>query len=308
MPGYSEPTFHEALYKYQRDTTHRLHTLFKEMGFKICDSTRIKKLGDNVWGRDYFHIDYDPIKPTRVRYIPLQTTVLERKADPASERQSKNNSDATVVESYTYERATERSFTTSERNMAGLAISNAFTIGTGESASVKVENTTEVTVTAEFERGRSETKTDTRIETDSTEVTIPPRTHIEMYQQRFSAKIEQVDEVHLEFDPGFSFHNHKYNSGRVPGIYWNRDYKKRGTYARRIMRATSLSDFRVFLLGINSRYPSLTRNYLDNPKIAGLLKEIKDNSVFVTKETTIFKEGSYGTVIVNQLSPTIEVG
>jgi len=296
--GYSEPTFLEALHKYRRDTTQRLHRLFKEIGFKLCEANQIQKWGNNVWGYKYFHINYDPIKPIRVRYIPIQSTIIDRKAERASERQYTNNSDAEVIQTYTYERGIECSLTTSERNMAGLSVSNAFTIGTGESAAVKVENTTEITVTAEFERGKEETRTDSKTETDSAQITIPPRTNIELHQQRFSATIEQVDEVHLEFDISFDFHNHK--NGNVPGIYWNKDYKKHGTSARRIMRANSFSDFRSILRGLNPRYPSFTKNYLTNQKIVNLLKEIRDKSVFVTKETTIFNEGSYGAVVVNQ--------
>jgi len=300
MAGYSEPTFKEALHQYQRDTNLILHTILHKMGMGLPAPSKICKFGDNVWGVDYFHINYTHIKPTRVRYKPLRSTTLERKADKASERQYTNNTDAELIETYQYERGTEITKSTSERNMAGISISNALTIGTGEGAAVKLENTTEVTVSAEFERARSQTETESKTETDITQITIPPHTTIQVHQQRYSAKIEQIDEIHLEFDIGFNIHNHAKHARDVPGMYPNKDYQKTGTYARRFMKIKSLEDFRVMLRGIHSSYPHLTKNFLKNDTILAALETLKENSVFITKEKTIFKEGSYGEVVVDQ--------
>ena len=294
--AFTGETYQEALYDFQKAFTQRVNTILKHMGFDgLPPQSAIKQQKRDQWGDGYFHVNFQALTPIEVRYEPQHTVTLERKPGEAAERVYTNKTSVDQNHVYEHQRDHVTRKLRGTTNMQGLEISNKLTVGTGEGASVKVENETTVTVSASFEQSTESEKTDSTSEKDTTSITVVPNTKVRVTQARWDSKMEQTDKVFLQCDVAFEIHAHR---KRVPdGVYPNEDYKKTGSDARRVIVAKSLSDFRSILRGINSRYPKLRKDFLKNGVIADNLNWITKNASFVKIEESTFENASYGEVV-----------
>ena len=111
-----------------------------------------------------------------VSYTPISTVVTERKPAQAAERIYRNSSDDPEPNkhTYTHQKDSSKRRLSGTTNMQGLEVENELTVGTGEHASVKVENKTKISVKAEFSQTQERETTDTDTEVDTTEVYVLP--------------------------------------------------------------------------------------------------------------------------------------
>lgn len=296
--GFDAPTYEEALYNFHMDYTSKIRDLLYCLGFDF-DKKDIDQLSDNVFGYNYFHVDFREIIPVVVKYRPISQVILNRTPDKAAERVYTNRGSKVSTHTYTHAKAEERRILNGSRNLQGLEISNKFTIGTGEASSVKVENETTISVKAEFEQVHESENTTSSQETDQTEIKVPPGKRVRVTQAKWNAKIEEVDEAYVEFDFGFNLNvkrqwiPHRLDLG-------GDDYKRRGKYARRIMSVRSLSDLNAILKGISARFPHQKNNLLANKKVANIMRYLNNNAHFVKTEKSTFDDASYGEVEINE--------
>lgn len=300
MVGFTGETYQEALHDWQKAFTLRLRTLLLEMGWKwLPDEDRIKQLRKDVWGYRYFHIDFKGLVPYRIDYKTIESVSLDRKPDKAAERIYSNRMDTETTHIYEHEKDVTTRRLSSTTNMQGLEISNKFTIGTGEQARIKVENETEIKVTATFEQHRESETAVSDSETDTTEIVVPPNTRVRVVQAKWKSRLKQTDEAHLLCHPAFEVHSHR---KWIPkGIYPNRHYKKRGKHARRALAFSDLADFRVCLKGISADHPRMRTNYLKNKKIADILDWMEAHTAFRKIEESVFENASFGEVVIDEI-------
>ena len=99
--AYTATTFEEALQRFQKDFAYHLYSVLVRSGWELPPQNKIKLMGtengENRWGDGYFHINFKPLVPKSVSYIPISTVVTERKPAQAAERIYRNSSNDTVT-------------------------------------------------------------------------------------------------------------------------------------------------------------------------------------------------------------------
>lgn len=298
--GFDGETYEEAVYAFQKAFTEKIRSILRHLKWDVPDRVLVKMLGKDNWGRDYFHVNFKPIVPTQIIYTPVSSVTLDRKPGKAAERVFTNNSDRETVHTYEHAREDTRRQLSGKMNLQGFEISNKFTIGTGQTASINVQNETQISVKAEVQDSHEDEKTHTDSERDTTQITVAPHTKIRVTQARWETKMKEVDTALINFDVGFEIHNK--STHIADGVYPNDDYKHRGKFARRAMVVRSLSDFHAILRGISPRYPKLRTNLLEDSVVADAFEWMKENTVFRKTEESIFEEASYGEVIVSKVN------
>ena len=302
--AYTATTFEEALQRFQKDFAYRLHTVLVRSGWELPPQNKIKLMGtengENKWGDGYFHVNFKPLAPTSVIYVPISTVVTERKPAQAAERIYRNSSDDTSHHIYTHQKDSSKRRLSGTTNMQGLEIKNKFTVGTGEGASVKVENETEISVKAEFSQTQERETTDTDTEVDTTEVDVSPNRAKRVWQAKWDSKFKEVDEKHMVCDVGFDLHAHRNNVGH--GIHPNPGFKKTGAGARRAFSVATVSELRSIFLGISPHFRNMRKDWIAADKvIAENINWLMKLGVFMKIEESIFEQGSYGEVQIEDL-------
>ena len=300
MIGFAADTYQEAVYEFQKTFTNKLRDVLVHIGWKsLPESDKIKQINRNVWGNGYFHIDFKGLVPYKADYKAIESVTLDRTPDKAAERIYTNRSSTPTTHTYEHQKDVTTRTLSSTTNMQGLEVSNKFTIGTGESAAVKVENETEIKVSASFEQHKEEETATTDSETDTTEIVVPGHTRIRVTQAKWKSKIKQTDEVHILCQPAFEVHSH---AKCIPSsVYPNKNYKKRGKHARRALAFSDLTDFKMFLKGICPDHKNARTNYLDNEKVAETYEWMESNTAFRKIEETMFLNASFGEVVVEDI-------
>lgn len=305
MP-YTATTFEEALQKFQHGFACHLHTVLVRSGWELPAQNQIKLMGtengENIWGSGYFHINFKPLVPISVSYTPISTVILNRTPAQAAERIYRNSSDDPEPNNHTYthQKDSSRRRLSGTTNMQGLEVENELTVGTGEHASVKVENKTKISVKAEFSQTQERETTDTDTEVDTTEVFVLPRHAKRVWQAKWESKFKETSEKNMVCDIGFDLHAHKSNIAH--GIYPNPDYRKTGASARRALSVTSVSQLRNIYLGISPHHKNMKKNWISADKvISENIKWLMESGVFTKIEESVFEQGSYGEVEVEDI-------
>ena len=303
---YTAETFEEALQKFQKDFAYRMHTVLIRSGWELPAQNQIKLMGtengENIWGDGYFHINFNPLVPVSVSYTPISTVVIDRKPAQAAERIYRNGSSDPEPNKHTYTHQTDsiKRRLSGKTNMQGLEIKNKTTVGTGEHASVKLENETEISVKAEFSQMQERETTNTNTEIDTTEVYVLPNSSKRVFQAKWESKFEETDEKNMKCDIGFSLHAHKNNIAH--GIYPNPDYRKTGASARRAFSVTSASQLRNMYLGISAKHRNMKKNWISADKVIDQnINWLMQSGVFMKIEKSVFEQGSYGEVQIEDL-------
>ena len=304
--AYSATTFEEALQKFQKDFAYRVHTVLVRSGWELPAQNQIKLMGqengENIWGSGYFHINFKPLSPVSVSYTPISTVVTERKPAQAAERIYRNSSDDPEPNkhTYTHQKDSSKRRLSGTTNMQGLEVENELTVGTGEHASVKVENKTKISVKAEFSQTQERETTETDTEVDTTEVYVSPKSAKRVWQAKWDSKFKEIDEKHMKCDIGFDLHAHRNNI--ADGIYPNPAYKKTGAGARRAFSVTSAAELRNLYLGISAQHKNMNKNWISADKvIAENIEWLMGSGVFTKIEESVFEQGSYGEVQVEDV-------
>ena len=302
--AYTATTFEEALQQFQKDFAYRVHTVLVRSGWELPAQNQIKLMGtengENIWGSGYFHINFKPLVPVSVSYTPISTVVTERKPAQAAERIYRNSSDEPSHHVYTHQKDSSKRRLSGTTNMQGLEIKNKTTVGTGEHASVKLENETEISVKAEFSQTQERETTDTDTEVDTTEVDVKPKRNKRVFQAKWESKFKEVDEKHMKCDIGFDIHAHRNNI--ADGVYPNPAYKKTGAGARRALSVTSAAELRNLYLGISAQHKNMNKNWISADKvIAQNIDWLMKSGVFMKIEESIFEQGSYGEVQIEDV-------
>ena len=304
--AYTATTFEEALQGFQKDFTYHLHSVLVRSGWKLPAQNQIKLMGtengENRWGDGYFHINFKPLAPVSVNYTPISTVIITRKPAQAAERIYRNGSSdpEPTHHTYTHQKDSSKRRLSGTNNMQGLEISNKLTVGTGEAASVKVENETQLTVKAEFQQTEERETTDTTTEIDVTEVYVGPKHAKRVYQEKWESKFKETDEKHMVCDVGFDIHAHRKTIGK--GIYPNPGFRKTGSDARRALQLNSVSELRNVYLGISPHHKNMTKNWISADRvISDNIDWLMSSAVFMKIEETIFEQGSYGEVQIEDL-------
>ena len=302
--AYTATTFEEALQRFQKDFAYHLYSVLVRSGWELPPQNKIKLMGtengENRWGDGYFHINFKPLVPKSVSYIPISTVVTERKPAQAAERIYRNSSDEPSHHVYTHQQDSSKRRLSGTTNMQGLEISNALTVGTGEGASVKVENTTTLTVKAEFSQTQERETTDTDTEVDTTEVDVSAGRSKRVFQAKWESKFKETSEKHMICAVAFDLHAHRNNIAH--GIYPNPAYKKTGSGARRAFSITSVTELRSMYLGISPHHKNMTKNWISKDRVISQnIDWLMNSAVFMKIEETIFEQGSYGEVRIEDL-------
>ena len=304
--AYTATTFEEALQRCQENFASRVHTVLVRSGWKLPPQNQIKLMGtengENIWGSGYFHINFKPLSPVSVSYTPISTVVTERKPAQAAERIYRNDSSdpEPTKHTYTHQKDSTKRRLEGKTNMQGLEIKNKTTVGTGEHASVKLENETELSVKAEFSQTQERENTNTNTEIDTTEVYVLPNSAKRVFQAKWESKFTETDEKHMKCDIGFDIHAHRKTI--ADGVYPNPAYKKTGSDARRALSVTSAAELRNLYLGISAQHKNMKKNWIAADKVIDEnIKWLMASGVFMKIEESIFEQGSYGEVQIEDV-------
>ena len=304
--SYTAESFEEALQEFQKEFAYRIHTILVRSGWNLPPQSNIAlmgtKDGENRWGEGYFHIDFKPLIPIQVNYFPVSSVILDRTPGRAAERIYRNFSyEDPSSHGYVHQKDSALRKLSGIRNMQGLEISNQTTVGTGEAASVKLENSTTLTVKAEFEQASERETTETESEIDTTDIDVGIRKAKRVFQARWESRIKEISEKHMVCDVAFDVYAHRKRIG--DGIYPNPGYRKTGADARKALSITSTADVRNIFKGISAPYKNMRKDWIASDKvISDNINWITKNATFVKVEESIFEQSSYGEVQISDIA------
>lgn len=298
MQGFKGTTFRQAMYQYQKEASNHIRSLFKELGVSYDDRGGFHEQDKDIWQADHngrYRVIFKPFIPIKIKVLKSSLVPLSRDSDWASQKVYTNDLDTEVGGRHAYKTFSTREESNTSRNLVGLTVTNTFTAGTGEGASVKVENSTEISVSAEFESGSEKSHQKGREEETEITFTIPSNDEVTVEQIVDKSKIKSTETTLVYFQVAFGITGYKRQSRKASEwLNGSKDWRGYNGKTRLMAEFNSTDDFTNFIIGVNDRYPNQRKDLRRNSKVKKEYEWLLNNSCLQYIEEKEYNDASYG--------------